>query len=107
MPEAITPEIFDKLIGLASLEVGEEEGKYLRQELNNQLSSVAELETIHLDDSVQVSSHGVDYSQEISPKMREDLLDSTKNPEKIIAKAPESEDGYFVVPNIPLEGLDK
>ncbi|MEN8241585.1 MAG: aspartyl/glutamyl-tRNA amidotransferase subunit C [Chloroflexota bacterium] len=107
MPEAITPEIFDKLVGLASLEVGKEEGEYLRQELNNQLSSVAELEAIPLDESVQVSSHGVEYLKENTPEMRADLLDSNKNPEKIVAKAPESEDGYFVVPNIPLEGLDQ
>ena len=107
MPEAITPEIFDKLVGLASLEVGKEEAEYLRQELNNQLSSVAELEAIPLDESVQVSSHGVEYLKENTQEMRADLLDSTKKPEKILAKAPESEDGYFVVPNIPLEGLDK
>jgi aspartyl/glutamyl-tRNA(Asn/Gln) amidotransferase C subunit len=107
MPEAITPEIFDKLVGLASLDVSPEEAEYLRQELNNQLSSVAELEAIPLDDSLQVSSHGVEYHPGVTPEMRADQLDPTKNPEKIVARAPESEDGYFIVPNIPIEGLDK
>ena len=59
MPEAITPEIFKKLVGLASLDVGKEEGEYLRQELNNQLSSVAELEAIPLDEDLKITSHGV------------------------------------------------
>jgi aspartyl-tRNA(Asn)/glutamyl-tRNA(Gln) amidotransferase subunit C len=107
MPEAITPEIFKKLVGLASLDVGEEEGEYLRQELNNQLSSVAELEAIPLDEDLKITSHGVAYTPEITPAMREDVLKSNKEPEKILANAPDSEDGYFVVPNIPIEGLEK
>jgi aspartyl-tRNA(Asn)/glutamyl-tRNA(Gln) amidotransferase subunit C len=107
MPEAITPEIFKKLVGLASLDVGEKEGEYLRQELNNQLSSVAELEAIPLDEDLKITSHGVAYTPEITPAMREDVLKSNKEPEKILANAPESEDGYFVVPNIPIEGLEK
>ena len=106
MPEAITPEIFKKLVHLASLDVGEEEGEYLRQELNNQLSSVAELEAIPLDEDLKVTSHGVAYTPENTPAMREDVLDSNKEPEKILSNAPEAEDGYFVVPNIPIEGLD-
>ena len=107
MPEIITPEIFKKLVGLASLDVGEEEGEYLRQQLNNQLSSVAELEAIQLDEDLEVSAHGVAYTAEITPAMRADELDSYKDPAKILENAPESEDGYFVVPNIPIEGLDK
>lgn len=106
MTEAITPEIFYKLVGLASLDVGEEEGEYLRRELNNQLSSVAELEAIPLDENVKVSSHGVEYLKENTPGMRKDEVSSTKDPGKIVEGAPESEDGYFVVPNIPLEGLE-
>jgi aspartyl-tRNA(Asn)/glutamyl-tRNA(Gln) amidotransferase subunit C len=107
MPEAITPEIFQKLVRLASLDVGEAEGEYLRQQLNNQLSSVAELEAIPLDEDIQVTSHGVAYSPEITPEMRADEHTPYKKPEKIVGNAPESEDGYFVVPNIPIEGLDK
>jgi aspartyl-tRNA(Asn)/glutamyl-tRNA(Gln) amidotransferase subunit C len=107
MPEAITPEIFKKLVGLASLDVGDEEGEYLRQQLNNQLSSVAELEAIPLDENLEVSAHGVTYTPEITPAMREDQHKPYEDPAKILANAPESEDGYFVVPNIPIEGLEK
>jgi aspartyl-tRNA(Asn)/glutamyl-tRNA(Gln) amidotransferase subunit C len=107
MPEAITPEIFKKLVGLASLDVGEEEGEYLRQQLNNQLSSVAELEAIPLDEDLKVTSHGVAYTPQITPKMREDLHVPYSDPDGILENAPESEEGYFVVPNIPIEGLDK
>jgi aspartyl-tRNA(Asn)/glutamyl-tRNA(Gln) amidotransferase subunit C len=107
MPEAITPEIFKKLVGLASLDVGEEEGEYLRQQLNNQLSSVAELEAIPLDEDLKVSAHGVAYTPEITPEMRKDKHILYADASKILANAPESEDGYFVVPNIPIEGLEK
>jgi aspartyl/glutamyl-tRNA(Asn/Gln) amidotransferase C subunit len=107
MPEAITPEIFQKLVRLASLDVDEKEGEYLRQQLNNQLSSVAELEAIPLDEDIQVTSHGVKYSPEITPEMRADRHTPYPNPGKIVHNAPEAEDGYFVVPNIPIEGLEK
>lgn len=106
MPEKITREIFKKLVSLASLDVSEEEGEYLRQQLNNQLSSVAELEAIPLEEDLKVTSHGISYTPEITPAMREDKLIPYPDAAKIVENAPESEDGYFVVPNIPIEGLD-
>ena len=105
MPEEITKEIFDKIVELAALELSEEEAEYLLKELNNQLTSVAELAAIPLDEDTPIASHGVPYPAEISPEMREDKHDPFKNPEEILAQAPESEDGYFVVPDIPHEDL--
>ena len=107
MPEAITPEVFNKLVGLASLNVGDQEGEYLRQQLNNQLSSVAELEAIPLEEDLKVTSHGVAYTPQIAPEMRADEHVRYPEPGKIVENAPESEDGYFVVPNIPIERLEK
>ena len=105
MPEEITKEIFDKIVELAAIELSEEEAEYLRKELNNQLTSVAELAAIPLDEDTPIASHGVPYPVETSPEMREDKHDPFKNPEEILAQAPESEDGYFVVPDIPHEDL--
>jgi aspartyl-tRNA(Asn)/glutamyl-tRNA(Gln) amidotransferase subunit C len=105
MPDEIPREVFDKLVELAALELSPEEAKYLHGQLNNQLTSVAELAAIPLDEETPVASHGVPYTSEISPEVREDRHDPHKNPEDILAQAPESDDGYFSVPDIPHEDL--
>jgi len=46
VPEEITREIFDYLVDLAALEMDDEEAVYLRNELNNQLDAIRELEAI-------------------------------------------------------------
>lgn len=105
MPDEIPREVFDKLIELAALELNSEEAEYLHQQLNNQLTSVAELAAIPLDEDTPVASHGVPYTPEISPEVREDRHDPHKNPKDILGQAPEVEDGYFAVPDIPHEDL--
>ncbi len=105
MTEEITREIFDKIVELAALELSEEESEYLRKELNNQLTSVAELAAIPLDEDTPIASHGVSYPDETSPEMREDKHDPFKNPEEILAQAPETQDGYIVTPDVPHEDL--
>ena len=105
MSEEITKELFDKLVTLAALELSEEEAEYLRQELNNQLKSVAELAAIPLDADTQAAAHGVPYTPDTSQPVREDKHDPYKDPKGILGQAPESEDGYFIVPEIPHEEL--
>jgi aspartyl-tRNA(Asn)/glutamyl-tRNA(Gln) amidotransferase subunit C len=105
MPDEISREVFDKIVELAALELNPEEAEYLHRELNNQLTSVSELAAIPLDEDTPVASHGVPYTNDTSPEMREDKHDPHKNPEEILAQAPDSDDGYFVVPDIPHEDL--
>lgn len=105
MPDEIPRDVFEKLVELAALELTPEEADYLHQQLNNQLTSVAELAAIPLDENTPVASHGVPYTYEISPEVREDRHDRYKNPEEILAQAPESDNGYFAVPDIPHEDL--
>jgi aspartyl-tRNA(Asn)/glutamyl-tRNA(Gln) amidotransferase subunit C len=105
MAEKITREVFDKMVELAALELSDEEAEYLRRELNNQLTAVEELAAIPLGDGVLPAAHGVPYMDETSPKIREDKHDPFKNPQEILAQAPDSQDGYFVVPDIPHEDL--
>lgn len=106
MPEQITLELFDHLVDLAALELTPEEAAYLRRELNSQLTAIHTLEAIPLDETVKITSHGIPYSNEISPAAREDDWDPCKNPDAILDQAPETEERYIVVPEIPHEELE-
>jgi aspartyl/glutamyl-tRNA(Asn/Gln) amidotransferase C subunit len=103
MSDEITPELFAHLVELAALELTPEEGEYLRKQLNGQLKAIAELERIPVPDDVPPAAHGIALPPEIRPALR---ADETRPPEgrtaeKILKQAPEAEEGYFVVPEIP------
>ena len=101
MADEITPELFDHLVRLAALELSPAEAEYLRRELNNQLTAIHELEAIPLEDDTPITSHGVPYTAESTPAMRLDVWEPHPLPQDILEQAPESEDGYIVVPEIP------
>ncbi len=105
MSDEITPELFNHLVELAALELSAEEGEYLRKQLNNQLKAIHELESIPLDPSTPVASHGVPYTPVTSPAIREDVIASYLDPARLLKTAPETEDGYIVVPDIPHQDL--
>jgi aspartyl-tRNA(Asn)/glutamyl-tRNA(Gln) amidotransferase subunit C len=106
MSDEITREIFDHIVSLAALELDETEAEYLRQQLNNQLKAIHELEAIPLEGNISPTSHGVPYSPEIKPAVRADEWHPYPNPAEILAQAPETEDGYILVPDIPHTDLD-
>jgi len=106
MTEKITREIFDHMVELAALELTEEEAEYLRKELNNQLVAVEELAAVPLEDEIKPAAHGVPYTPDISQGVRKDQLSPFANSEDILNGAPETDEGYFVVPEIPHEDLD-
>jgi aspartyl/glutamyl-tRNA(Asn/Gln) amidotransferase C subunit len=106
MSDQITPEIFEHLINLAALELDPDEAEYLRGELNNQLKAIHELEAIPLDEDTPITTHGVPYTVEITPAIRDDRWIACPNPEDILEQAPETEDRYIVVPDIPHTELD-
>lgn len=105
MPEEITKEIFDHLVDLAALEMDEEEAEYLRGELNSQLNAIHELEAIELDPDLPITSHGVPYTDAISAPLREDEIEACEEADDIVGQAPEVEDRYILVPDIPTEEL--
>ncbi len=105
MSDEITPELFIHLVELAALELNPAEAEYLRRELNNQLKAIHELEAIPLDPATPVASHGVPYTPATSPAIREDLVIPHPDPAKLLQTAPETEDGYIVVPDIPHQDL--
>jgi aspartyl/glutamyl-tRNA(Asn/Gln) amidotransferase C subunit len=101
MADQITPELFKHLVQLAALELDESEAEYLRQQLNNQLKSIEELQAIPVEPSTMPAEHGIPYTQQISQKFRGDNWKAISDPEEIIGQAPETEQGYIVVPDIP------
>lgn len=106
LSDHISPEIFLHLVELAALELSPAEAEYLRRELNNQLKAIHELEAIPLDENTPITSHGVPYTPQITPPMRSDEWQPHRNPQEILDQAPESEDGYIIVPEIPHTELD-
>lgn len=105
MTEEITPQIFEKLVSLASLELTPEEAEYIRGQLNKQLKSVHELQAIPIPDGTPAARHGVPFSAELSPSLRADIAIPFPNPAAILEQAPESADGYIIVPDIPHTSL--
>jgi len=101
MSEQISVEIFDHLVDLAALELSSEQADYLRRQLNNQMASIHELEAVPLDGDIPISLHGVPYNDQNSAQPRADEWIPCKDSAAILAQAPEVEDGYIVVPDIP------
>jgi aspartyl-tRNA(Asn)/glutamyl-tRNA(Gln) amidotransferase subunit C len=106
MMDEITPELFEHLVDLAAFAFNPEEAEYLRRELNQQLKAIHQLEAVPLDESIPPASHGVTYNSETKPELREDVWEPCDNPDEILGQAPQVEDGYIVVPDIPHTKLD-
>ncbi len=102
----IDPETFAHLVDLAALEMDASEADYLRKELNHQLQTIDELAAIPLDEDVEIAAHGVSYPVERSAPLRSDEIKSYSDPAGIIHLAPESDEGYAVVPDIPHTTLE-
>lgn len=106
MSDEMTPELFRHLVELAALELKNDEAEYLRHQMNNQLKVIQELVSIPVSPDLPIASHGVPYTASISASARLDELHSYPDPGKLIAQAPETDDGYIIVPEIPHEDLD-
>jgi aspartyl-tRNA(Asn)/glutamyl-tRNA(Gln) amidotransferase subunit C len=106
MTDPITPDVFNHLVELGALELDASQSEYLRAELNHQLKAIHELEAIPLDASIPPALHGTPYPKEVSPEPRADEWQLCPNPEEILSQAPEVENGYIIVPEIPHTQLD-
>ncbi len=101
MTDQITPELFQHLVLLAALELEPGEADYIRGQLNNQLKAINELAAIPLEENTPLAEHGVPYTPDITPAIRQDIWLPEPDPLKILAQAPQFEDGYILVPEIP------
>ena len=106
MPDEITPELFEHLVELAALKLTPDESEYLRQQLNGQLKAIHELEHIPLSEAVPPAAHGVTFDAAIRPPLRPDEARRSPYAETILKQAPETDEGYFVVPDIPSTELN-
>jgi len=106
MPDEISPELFAHLVDLAALELTPDESDYLRQQMNNQLKAINELVSIPLNSEIVVASHGIAYSPEISSKNRKDEWSAYPDPDTLLKQAPEVENDYIIVPEIPHKDLE-
>ena len=104
--QEISPEVFDHLVKLAALDLDQEQAAYLRRELNSQLSSIRELEAIQLDEDLPLASHGVPYTEQSSSPLRQDEWRACPDTQDITSQAPQFEDGYIIVPDIPHTTLE-
>lgn len=93
----ISPELFDKLVSLAALELTAKESTYLFEEMNNQLASVEALSKIPLPDDIEPSLHGLESEGSLP---RSDQWLPFLDPGAIIALAPETEEGMIAVPDV-------
>ena len=102
MPDEITPALFEHLAELAALELGPEESEYLRGQLNSQLKAIQELARIPVAAEVPPAAHGITYTPGLRPALRADApACDPALAARILAQAPEVDEGYFVVPEIP------
>jgi aspartyl-tRNA(Asn)/glutamyl-tRNA(Gln) amidotransferase subunit C len=103
--EKISPELFAHLVDLAAIALDPTQSEYLRSQLNKQLNVIEELKAIPIDESIPLASHGVVIDSRNMPALRSDECKPSAHAEQIVDGAPESEDGYFVVPEIPHEDV--
>ena len=89
----ITPDLIKYLETLARITLTEEEEKKVGSELQDILTYIDMLNELDTD-GVEAMSHCFP----VTNVMREDEVSASMTPDEIVANAPESQDGCFVVP---------
>jgi aspartyl-tRNA(Asn)/glutamyl-tRNA(Gln) amidotransferase subunit C len=102
----ISTELFAHLVELAALELDPKDAEYLRGQLNNQLKAIDELAAIPIPNGTPAAAHGVPFPADLRAPLRKDESQLAPEAGQILKNAPQSEDGYFVVPEIPHQDLE-
>ena len=89
----ITPELIKYLESLARITLSEEEEKKVGNELQDILTYIDKLNELDTE-GVEAMSH----SFQLTNVLRADEVKPSMSPDEIVANAPESQDGAFVVP---------
>ena len=84
-----------KVSELARLEFKEEELEKFTEQLGNILEYIEQLNELNTD-NVEPTSHVLD----MSTPLREDKVEEWLSTEEVLKNAPESEDDFFVVPQV-------
>lgn len=91
----ISKEDVIKVSELARLEFKEDEVQKFTEQLGNILEYIEKLNELDTD-NVEPTSHVLD----ISTPLREDKVDKMLTIDEVLQNAPESEDDFFVVPQV-------
>lgn len=89
----ITPDLIKYLESLARITLSEDEEKKVGSELQDILTYIDMLNELDTD-GVEAMSHCFP----VTNVMREDVVGESMTADEIVANAPESQDGCFVVP---------
>ena len=89
----ITPDLIKYLESLARITLTEDEEKKVGGELQDILTYIDKLNELDTD-GIEAMSHAFPLVN----VLREDVVKSSMTPDAIVANAPESQDGAFVVP---------
>ena len=84
-----------RIARLAHIDVPEAEQEALAGELSNILTWVEQLSEVDTEGVAPMTS-----VVEMTLRRRDDVVDDGACPDKILANAPERDDGYFVVPKV-------
>ncbi len=92
---AIDAATIAKIARLSRIRVKEEERAALAQELGNILDFIAMLDEVDVTKVAPMAS-----PVEMTLSLREDKITDGGYPDKVLANAPESSHGFFVVPKV-------
>lgn len=106
MKERISRETFAHLVRLAELKLDPREAEYLYNELNNQVSSIEQLEAIPLDEEIPASLHGVEFPAGVSQPLREDVWQPYEDTRSILDQVPDLMEDQIIVPETPHKTLE-
>lgn len=104
--EEISPQLFEHLVRLASLQLEASEAEYLRQELNHQLQSIRELISIQIPPGVEMTIHGIPYPPGRPDELREDIPVPFEEVRELLNQAPDLVSDQFSVPDVPHTTLE-
>ena len=93
--DKISPEAFEKIVDMAAFALEPEEKAYLLDQLNLQLQSVQELLDISLEDEIDLPKKHI---PRVGDTPRADEWQAFDKPRVIVERAPQNEDGMFLVP---------
>jgi aspartyl-tRNA(Asn)/glutamyl-tRNA(Gln) amidotransferase subunit C len=84
-----------RIAHLARIAVADDEIEHLQGEINAILAFVEQLKEVNVE--------GVEPMTSVTPmklKMRDDAVTEGGDPAKVLANAPQSEEGFFLVPKV-------
>ena len=96
--ERLDRKTFDYLVELAALALEKEEADYIFAEMNKQIQTIEELLAIPIPEDSWQALHGVSFTPENSPELRQDVHTEFDDRQGLASQVPNWRDGYIYVP---------